>query len=290
MSDKSNLERDALDILDAAITKYDPRYVVGLFSGGHDSLTATHIASQHPRFSFAAHMNTGIGIEQTRQFVRDTCVEWGIELKEYKAAEYVRGDGTAAPQLYADLVKEWGFPGPPMHNKMFCRLKERPLRHMIRQLNRTRKEKVMLVTGIRAQESQRRLATVTQPEQIWEGTKVWVAPLWQFDKMDVTNYVARHGLKRNPVSDNLHMSGECLCGAFAKPGELDNIAFWYPEVAAEIRALEVEVREHGHTHGWEGRIKPGGRATRSDKFMPMCTSCTLNHLNDQGEMDAEIDV
>lgn len=49
----------------------------------------------------------------------------------------------------------------------------------------------------------------------------------------------------NEVTDFLHMSGECLCGAYAHPGELQEIEMWYPAVAAEIRALEKEAAERG---------------------------------------------
>lgn len=50
---------------------YEPSAVYGLFSGGHDSLCSTHIASTMPNFKGVVHANTGIGIEETREFVRD---------------------------------------------------------------------------------------------------------------------------------------------------------------------------------------------------------------------------
>lgn len=127
--------------------------------------TATH----------AVHANTGIGIERTRQFVRDTCATWNL----------------------------------PRH------VDENGSRHLP--------------------------ASPRRPTQ--RGCR--------------------------PAA---HMSGECLCGSFAKPGELDEIGEWFPDVAATIRALETEVRAAGFPeplcrwgHG-EGRASAKGR---------LCSSCSV---------------
>jgi len=39
----------------------------------------------------------------------------------------------------------------------------------------------------------------------------------------VNDFMADNNLKRNEVVDLIHKSGECLCGAFAKPGELKRL-------------------------------------------------------------------
>ena len=268
-------------LIDWACNKWSVSHVVGLFSGGHDSLVATHLASLHPAFSFACHINTGIGVEQTRQFVRDTCAAWGVELREYRAEDYIGADGEPSPQRYTDFVLEHGFPGPAQHHRMYQRLKERPLRHMIRDLNRKRGEKVLLVTGVRADESVRRTAHVDQV-QIWEGTKLWVAPIWNMTKRDTNNYIKRHGLQRNPVVDALHMSGECLCGAYAHRGEFDELAFWYPDAANEIRLIENEAAKRGMPWRWEDKppkwhtAKGYGQMLLLDAGM-LCSTCTHNH-------------
>ena len=298
-----NLEttQEPIAILDKTIRKYNPKYVIALFSGGHDSLVSTHIASQHTRFSFACHLNTGIGIEQTRHFVRDTCAEWGIKLKTYAASDYIGKDGQPAPQVYDDFVldaENGGFPGPPMHTKMFNRLKERPLRHMLRDLDRNRRDKTLLVTGARAQESHRRNANFRRKPahskierdlenyaEVWEGTKIFGFPILNFSKTDVTNYIRKHDIGRNPVVDLIHMSGECLCGAYAHSGELDEIGEWFPEVKERIQELEKQVIEMGYPWRWEE--SPPTWYTKSKKgqqFLPglepviegiLCASCKL---------------
>lgn len=76
-----------------------------LFSGGNDSTVLAHMMRN--RSDYAVHCNTTIGVEQTRQFVRDTCKEWNLELLE-----------RVAPTSYRELVIERGFPGPAMHYKV----------------------------------------------------------------------------------------------------------------------------------------------------------------------------
>lgn len=56
-----------------------------LFSGGDDSTVLAHMLRHSA--THAAHINTGIGIEQTRQFVRDTCAQWRLPLLEGWGAE-----------------------------------------------------------------------------------------------------------------------------------------------------------------------------------------------------------
>jgi hypothetical protein len=93
-------------------------------------------------------------------------------------------------------------------------------------------------------------------------------------KLDMTTYRLMQGdVPVNPVSEMLHMSGECLCGAFAKPNELDEIRMWLPDVAAEIETLEQEVRAAGHKEPWcqwgHGQGKP------TEKTGNLCTSCDI---------------
>ena len=79
-----------LRVIDQAVNEYQPVATYALFSGGHDSLTSTAIAARHATFAAAVHINTGIGIEQTREFVRETCRANGwplIELHSEKRYE-----------------------------------------------------------------------------------------------------------------------------------------------------------------------------------------------------------
>lgn len=248
-------------LADAIETHADGRQIVGiigLFSGGGDSTALVHLLRD--RLTHAAHANTGIGIESTRQHVRDLCRAWGLPLIEKHP-----------PVPYRDLVIERGFPGPAMHFKMYTRLKERCLDQVRRDVvSDPRRQRVVFVAGRRRSESARR-AQVPIHER--NGSVIWASPLVSWTALDLSRYRAAHDLPSCPASSLIHMSGECLCGAFARPGELDEIGDWFPEVRAEIEALEREVRAAGHPEPFcrwgHGQGAPTGRVGA------LCTSCTL---------------
>lgn len=258
-----NLTTQAHDIYAEAVSIHaEGHKIVGsvvLYSGGNDSTTLTHLFRKD--VTHAAHANTGIGVEQTREFVRETCAAWGLPLIEKHP-----------PMTYRDLVIERGFPGPAMHFKMYTRLKERCLDQVRSDLVANgRKERVVFLAGRRRSESARRSAI---PLHERRRSVIWVSPIALWTSLDLNTYRTLHDVPRNPVSDRIHMSGECLCGAFAHPGELDELGDWYPEVKAEIEALEVEVKAAGHAepfctwgHG------QGGVASK--KTGMLCSSCAL---------------
>jgi 3'-phosphoadenosine 5'-phosphosulfate sulfotransferase (PAPS reductase)/FAD synthetase len=231
---------------------------VVLFSGGNDSTALAHLFMDQA--DYAAHINTGIGIERTRQFVRDTCRGWGLPLIE---------ESPPPGSTYEELVTAQGFPGPAHHFKMYQRLKERGLRNVRRQLvSNPRRERVVFLAGRRRDESRRRQDIPTVER---EGSVVWVSPLANWTALDLNTYRSITDVPRNEVADLIHMSGECLCGAFAKPGELDEIGFWFPEVKEQINELERKVAAAGHARcqwGW-GAYRD---KTRS-KAGPLCSSC-----------------
>jgi 3'-phosphoadenosine 5'-phosphosulfate sulfotransferase (PAPS reductase)/FAD synthetase len=234
-----------------------------LYSGGNDSTTLGHIFKR--RATHAIHANTGIGVEETRQFVRDTCAAWGLPLIEKHP-----------PTSYRDLVIERGFPGPAMHFKMFTRLKERCLEQARNDLvTNPRRERVLFIAGRRRSESNRREAI---PLHERKGSTIWSSPIAMWTELDLNTYRGLHDVPRNPVADLIHMSGECLCGAFAKPGELDEIGYWFPEVKADIEALEIDVRAAGHP---EEICKWGHGQGRASKSGPLCTSCALKFEDEE---------
>ena len=249
------------NLINRAVEEHQPIKLFGLMSGGHDSLCATHLASRHPLFAGVVHINTGIGVEQTRQFVRDVCKDRGWKLYEYHP-----------PVPYEELVKEYGFPGPTMHTLMYNRLKERGLRQLSREHKIERLDRILLATGVRSQESLRRMGT-TEPINR-EHSRVWVAPIHNWSNQDKNWYMQTHSLPRNEVVDLLHMSGECLCGAFARPGERAELRMWYPDVVNRIEALERDVAAIPKLTGkcrWGQSPKDPNQIEMA--FLPLCSSC-----------------
>jgi 3'-phosphoadenosine 5'-phosphosulfate sulfotransferase (PAPS reductase)/FAD synthetase len=234
------------------------------FSGGNDSTVLGHLFKD--TVTHAAHVRTGIGIAETTQYVQDVTAAWGVPL-------IIRDPPPGC--TYEELVLEFGFPGPGFHYKMFQRLKERALRQVRKDFVATpRKERVIFIAGRRRAESERRKDI---PLLETEGSILWSSPLALWTKLDMTTYrLMQRDVPMNRVSELIGMSGECLCGAFAKPGELDAVGAHFPAMREYIKALEAKVTAAGHTHplnvwGHGQRVPSQGESDEVGKF---CTSCT----------------
>jgi len=261
-------------ILAGAVRDHQPAYVFALLSGGHDSLATTWLASQHPQFSGVVHIDTGTGIPETRKFVRRVCRYYDWPLFVVRTNED-----------YRTLVLAHGFPGPALHQKMYQRLKDRGINAIQREFTRPKGQAIMYVSGIRRQESVKRMG-YSQPVQVYRAQR-WVNPLFDWSAYDVAAYCREHRLPRNPVKERLEMSGECLCGAYAKKGELALIEAFYPWTGRRLRRLEAEVHAAGFPWGWEekppawfGEVKRGQRM--HEAFTPLCSSC---NWREQAEKD-----
>ena len=159
-----------------------------------------------------------------------------------------------------------------LRDKEYNRLKERPLRKLIRDHKNHRMDKILLVSGCRSQESVRRMGHVKPIQK--DGAKIWTAVIHDWSKLDCNDHIGLHNLPRNEVVDLIHKSGECLCGAYAKRGELQDLELWFPDVAARIRALEAKTRAAGFNWTWEeGPSKRRSTVKRKTKTGPLCHSC-----------------
>jgi 3'-phosphoadenosine 5'-phosphosulfate sulfotransferase (PAPS reductase)/FAD synthetase len=203
------------------------------------------------------HVNTGIGIGETTKFVRETCREQGWTLNEIHP-----------PFSYDDLClrrgwtrsrdggRHYGMPGPGMHPVAYRMLKERALAQFARDRKPRRGVPFTYVTGVRQQESQIRMGHVVEVKHAPKLGWTWRAAIFDWSSTDKNAYIAEHGLRRNEVVDVLHMSGECLCGAYAHPGERSEIKLWYPNADRRISDIETLVREAGHLADTWGKRPP----------------------------------
>lgn len=161
------LEQQTADILDEAVRLHKPVQIACLMSGGHDSVAATVAAAQwavdrkHP-FT-VLHLDTGIGIAQTQDYVQSVCAEQAWDLQIYRARENVQADGTPDPMLYENLVRYHGFPSNTSHSIMYTRLKERSLHRFVRSVKQRRSDRVMFVSGVRKSESAPRMRQLSDP-------------------------------------------------------------------------------------------------------------------------------
>lgn len=273
-----------VDIISRAAEYYKLDAVYSLFSGGSDSLCATYIASQHPLFKGVIHIDTGIGIPLVQEYVKSTCDRYGWNLRIYRALDYITAKGKPDPQDYEKLVRTMGFPGPAGHQAMYIRLKERPLQQANRELKKLH-TKIGWSTGIRMNESARRFANFKNAAK--KGgfdkyqSKIWINPILFWDKDIKLKLIADKNLPVNPVYQYLCKSGECLCGAFAKKGELLELQVHFPEVYERLNNLYLDVKDQ-FPWNWEEspnneyvkhqQLERGGQL-KLDLFSPTCFSC-----------------
>lgn len=254
----------SMDIIDQAMREHRVTHLFGLFSSGNDSAVSTHLASTHPAFTRAVMIDTTIAIPEAQQHGRKVAMERQWQLLEYRA-----------PKSYREIILKHGFPGPGSHKFMYNMLKERCIRQLVRDHKQQRFDRIGLVTGVRLTESTRRMGHVEPIAR--EDAKLWIAPILHWDDDDKAEYMARHGLPRNPVTDAMCISGECLCGAFARKEEMAELEHNYPATAQVIHGLEDEAREAGVHCKW-GQRPPGSRTKPSMGGM-LCSSCNQKNFD-----------
>jgi 3'-phosphoadenosine 5'-phosphosulfate sulfotransferase (PAPS reductase)/FAD synthetase len=248
-------------ILDAAFAQHECSALYACFSGGNDSLTVAHLVSQDPRFAGCVHVNTGIGVPEAAEHVRRVCAQFGWPLFELHPPA----------RTYEDLVLEFGFPGPAAHRFMYSWLKERAVRRFVTEHKRDHRDHLVLATGVRKTESKRRMGTAGEVQQ--EGGRVWAAPILHWSKCHTEHYIREHSLPVSPVVRKLGLSGECLCGAFADPGDYQRIAEHYPATADYLDALAARAEAAG-VHAVWGERPPRPVSLPEDPSQLQLTLCT----------------
>lgn len=268
MRTSEELEAEALGILREAISRFGPRAVYVMFSGGNDSRTVASIVHPYLRdvwtYKGAALMDTGIALQEAHANVAAFASRIGCSLTVVRT-----------PASYERAVREHGFPGAAQHTMMYRLLKERAIRILTRKAKALRRDKVMLVSGVRQQESKKRML-LTDPVQV-DDARVWVNPCFYWTTEERDSFMETRGIERNPISGKIcGSSGDCLCGAMAEEGELADLDFWYGDDPAvqRIHALQEEVRNMGVPCKWGH--KPNGkppRSRRTNRPMFLCVGC-----------------
>lgn len=225
-----------------------------LVSGGKDSLTAANVLFEAGKLLGCVALKTGISTPDWESFITKVCADRGWPLEIYET-----------PVSYEEKVLKYGFPGPAKHGWFMNYLKGR----CITQFKKKHKG-ASLASGVRRAESARRKIN-TLPVSVWEGVPI-IAPIYDWTDDEVWEYFYAHGFKRAPAYSTLQISGDCLCGAFAKEGELDAVRFHYPEIGKRFDAITERIKE---THpkrcvwGWGNSQKK----EKTAKQRMICVEC-----------------
>ena len=234
-----------------------------LLSGGKDSLSTAQALEDQGLLAGVASFETGVSTPDWKPFVEKVCEERKWRHKFYKTTE-----------SYDALVLEYGFPGPGRHKKFMDRLKGRCIRQFRREF-----PDGILASGTRGGESKRR-EIGTSPVSMWEGAPI-VAPIYHWSTDETWAYFRDRGFERAPGYSTLQISGDCLCGAYAREGEPEAVKYWYPGIWKRFEDLKEQIKDKFPKRcdwgwGWRQKAKPKDR----DEAM-VCVECAPRDLFDE---------
>lgn len=275
------LLQQSKQIYDEAVEKFTPEAVVAMVSGGSDSATAYHVAKQiGADIDYIFHINTGTGIQENTEFVRNY---YGNELPTY--VEPSAGDA------YEKYVKRKGFFGKgwKAHSYAYHVLKAGPLRkELSRHIRKGKKGvNILLLNGARKKESDNRkinLPDVYNRDPSQAGN-IWVNVIHHWSKKECLRYLETMDIERSPVEKTICRSGECNCGTMQTDEDRAEASAVYPDFKEWLDSLEDEVIQ---TFPWKwGREQPdwykqlqygqteafGMHKKYDHQFQPMCVGC-----------------
>lgn len=305
---------EGLRIMEQAADEYRPSQIVAAYSSGDDSIVTTHFTMTNVLEAFVFNADTMIGLSRSREHLAATCQRycWPLEViratpvgapksvtingkrRPFEPALLPSGRWTDGGTAYEEYCLNFGFPGPGMHPRMYQRLKERPIRSLLKRYGATRSPqtpKVLIVSGIRHDESAVRAGyrRATAPGYFGD---VWVNPFYFRSKIDFEAYRQEFGLPRNPVKAKCGISGECCCGTFKEDNERAAYEQIEPSFCRYLSDLERRVEANGLPCKWGERpprsfvaanemVKDAKRGQvflfdadeRLSVFQPMCVGC-----------------
>ncbi|MFB6282562.1 MAG: phosphoadenosine phosphosulfate reductase family protein [Halobacteria archaeon] len=245
---------------------------IALFSGGNDSLVSTHYCMTEEETDKVLYIDTGTGLKENEDFIRKVCDEYDWDLM-------VKGSSTSLKEF----ALKYGFPGPAAHSWVYRYLKER----VLQQIATNAEKKPHFYGGVRRAESERRMRTVGE-EEVEEGGGGrwwWHSPIMDWSDSDVEKYRDEHDLPTNSVTEKIHRSGDCFCGAFAtRDEELVELQAHYPEHYEWLMSVEEEVQEELGDEEDKCYWGHGGSSDTEMTYLrkgeeKLCSSCQNNIQN-----------
>jgi len=204
----------------ARFNELEHRYV--LFSGGKDSLATLLYCRDNLKDVEVIHVNTGISLPGVQDYVKKVTDMLNVPLIIL-----------TPDKKFEDLVEAKCL--PDYYRRWCCEeLKLKPVRKYLKPI----KSKVQFL-GIRRTESSRRKNFPVYWYDKHAGGWV-VNPIIDWTENMVLNYIHSHNVPLNPVSEKLGFSGECFCGAFAKPHEFMVVKGLYPDFYRRLVEIEEE--------------------------------------------------
>ena len=203
-----------------------------LTSGGKDSVSLTHWLASQEKLEACVFVDTGVGLKQTKAFVKDLCQSQGWKLHIIKPNP---------PHIYATHVLGSGCPGPTVHHVIMGKIKFQPMRNFALSIDRYNH---CLISGVRKFESKERFGNYPHPIQT-DGSLWFGCPFFYKQDKEIYEYIHHNGLKISPVHDILGVSGDCMCGSYPTHGQKLRIRELDPELADYLQWLEDGIQKYG---------------------------------------------
>lgn len=262
--------KEPRDLIGEAIEIHKPEAIYVGFSGGDDSLAVAHWMINNVPQTRLFNIDTGVGTKASAEHINATADRYGWHIEKIRALEDCGQD-------YDWIVRQWGFPGPYGHRLCYQRLKERAVALLVRRTKTHRKGRILLATGIREDESLIR-SGYKGNEINREGARVWVNPIYWWPKDRRDDYLRDYQLVRNPVSRVLGISDECMCGAYAQPGEHDRLRKVDEALALRFDRLHDETKNR---FPWKWEERPPREKESRDALPPvgaLCIGCEKSSI------------
>ena len=224
-----------------------------LISGGGDSTAAALWAEEDPGFAGVVYIDTGTALPGVREHVERLAAIRGWPL-------VVLDSGDTIERMSA----KFGLAGPGFHKLPYRLLKERRLADFYRDRGRVR-----LITGIRRNESVRRMGTTANGRR---KRFLFEAPIIDYTPRDVDDALADAGLARSDISALVGRSGECQCGAFAQKHEREFLCDLFPPFGSMLRRWEKIALNNGRWCIWGKRPPPKVPEDQTQLFL--CAACS----------------
>jgi len=289
------IERTPEEIMGEVIEKGFDSFYVG-YSGGKDSgIALDFIAKNYPKqFKGVLYCDTGIGTKATIDFVKSWCKDHNYPLHILVATDVKRVRESKYGEIgdsfgYEAMVLNFGFPGVANHNITMSQLKMYSIKKFCTAKKKAG-EKPIVISGVRRKESTRRSRRKSYQNYINADGSTWFCCPLYFKSNDwVMKYWITANIKRSPVYETMHISGDCLCGCFAKEEELGLLKMFHPEVYEEIKRIEKLIPQKGSdvakkycTWGNHNQSTLGVEAQDDIEGM-VCTECFHDQNQDESK-------
>jgi 3'-phosphoadenosine 5'-phosphosulfate sulfotransferase (PAPS reductase)/FAD synthetase len=269
---ESELFATSAQIVESAISEYHP-YAIGIMlSGGDDSITALQVALMlGVRIDFIMHGVTGTGLKDCRKYVHEVADRTGIKLIEANAGN-----------TFEDYVMRKGFfgKGVSAHQFSYHLLKFNPFRAALSNhiVHKKRGRKVLLLNGVRVEESENRADNFGDNPIRITNNQVWVNIIHWWTRKQCLELLQAEGIERSPVAVALGRSGECNCGTVQNEANRIACSAYDPEWGDWMKRLRKAALQK---FGWDIGQNPSKKrleeikaaTQKTSDFMPMCVGC-----------------